>query len=150
MKKFLIPIITSAALVVPTVAHAQIIKSEPQAEAAGGAIAGGTAGGVTGAVVGGLIFGPLGAAIGGFAGATIGAEAGVQASSVDYVRLHPTDPVVIEGDIDVGYAVPEAIVIHPIEGDPAYGYFYTNDRVYFVDLSNRAVVYSPGIVVAAE
>lgn len=150
MKKFLIPIIASAALVVPTVAHAQIIKSEPQAEAAGGAVVGGTAGGVTGAVVGGLIFGPIGAAIGGFAGATIGAGAGIEATSVDYVRLHPTDPVVLDGEIDVGYAVPEAIVVHPIEGDPAHGYFYTNDRVYFVDLSNRAVVYSPGIVVAAE
>ncbi|CAN7400749.1 DUF1236 domain-containing protein [Devosia sp. LjRoot3] len=150
MKKFLIPIIASAALVVPTIAHAQIIKSQPEAEATGGAVVGGTAGGVTGAVVGGLIFGPIGAAIGGFAGATIGAGAGIEASSVDYVRLNPTDPVVLEGEIDVGYAVPEAIVIHPIEGDPAYGYFYTNDRVYFVDLSNRAVVYSPGIVVAAE
>ena len=150
MKKFLIPIIASAALIAPTVAHAQIIKSEPAAQATEGAVVGGTAGGVTGAVVGGLIFGPIGAAIGGFAGATIGAEAGVQATSVDYVRMHPTDPVVIDGAIDVGYAVPEAIVIHPIEGDPTYGYFYTNDRVYFVDLSNRAVVYSPGIVVAAE
>ena len=149
MKKFLIPIIASAALLAPTLAHAQIIKNANEAEA-GGAVVGGTAGGATGAIVGGLIFGPIGAAIGGFAGATIGAEAGVQASSVDYVRLHPTDPVVIDGTIDVGYAVPEAIVIHPIEGDPTYGYFYTNDRVYFVDLSNRAVVYSPGIVVAAQ
>lgn len=149
MKKFLIPIIASAALVVPTLAHAQIIKNSNEAEA-GGAVVGGTAGGVTGAVVGGLIFGPIGAAIGGFTGATIGASAGVEASSVDYVRLHPTDPVVIDGQIDVGYAVPEAIVIHPIEGDAAHGYFYTQDRVYFVDLSNRTVVYSPGVVVAAE
>lgn len=149
MKKLLITIVAAAALVVPTVAHAQIIKNSNEAEA-GGAVVGGTAGGVTGAVVGGLIFGPLGAAIGGFAGATIGAGAGIEAASVDYVRLNPTDPVVLEGDIAVGYAVPEAVVIHPIEGDPTYGYFYTNDRVYFVDLSNRAVVYSPGIVVAAE
>lgn len=149
MKKFLIPIIASAALVVPTVAHAQIIKNSNDAEA-GGAVVGGTAGGVTGAVVGGLIFGPIGAAIGGFAGATIGAGAGIEAASVDYVRLNPTDPVVLEGDVDVGFAVPEAVVIHPIEGDPTYGYFYTQDRVYFVDLSNRTVVYSPGIVVAAE
>ncbi len=149
MKKFLIPIIASAALVMPTVAHAQIIKNANEAEA-GGAVVGGTAGGVTGAVVGGLIFGPIGAAIGGFAGATIGAGAGIEAASVDYVRLHPTDPVVLEGDVDVGFAVPEAVVIHPIEGDPTYGYFYTQDRVYFVDLSNRTVAYSPGIVVAVE
>jgi hypothetical protein len=149
VKKFLIPIIASAALVVPTVAHAQIIKNTNEAEA-GGAVVGGTAGGVTGAVVGGLIFGPIGAAIGGFAGAVIGAEAGIQASSVEYVRLHPTDPVVVDGELVVGYAVPDTIVVHPIEGDPTYGYFYTEDRVYFVDLSNRTVVYSPGVVVAAE
>ncbi|SFV29820.1 Protein of unknown function [Devosia crocina] len=149
MKKFIIPIIASAALLAPTLAQAQIIKDSNEAEA-GGAVVGGTAGGVSGAIVGGLIFGPIGAAIGGFTGATIGAAGGVEASSVDYVRMHPTDPVVIDGTIDVGYAVPEAIVIHPIEGDPSHGYFYTNDRVYFVDMSNRAVVYSPGIVVAAE
>ena len=114
-----------------------------------GAAVGGTSGGVAGAVAGGLIFGPIGAVIGAFTGATIGAAAGVQASSVDYVRLHPTDPVVVEGNLDVGYVVPDTIVVHPIEGDPAYGYFYTQDRVWFVDLSNNTVVYSPGTVVAA-
>lgn len=115
-----------------------------------GAAVGGAAGGATGAVVGGLIFGPIGAVIGGFTGATIGASAGVEASSVEFVRLNPTEPVVIEGDIDVGFVVPEEIEIHPIEGDEVHGYFYTTDRVYFVDLSNRTVVYSPGTVVAAE
>lgn len=149
MKKLIIALMASAAIAAPTIAHAQIIKEGNEAEA-GGAVVGGTAGGATGAIVGGLIFGPIGAAIGGFTGATIGAEAGVEASSVDYVRMNPTDPVVIEGDIDVGYAVPEDIVIHEIDNDPNYGYFYTQDRVYFVDMSNRAVVYSPGIVVAAE
>lgn len=123
---------------------------EANVDADASAAAGGAAGGATGAVVGGLIFGPIGAVIGGFTGATIGASAGVQASSVDYVRLHPTEPVVIDGDIDVGFAVPETVEVHVIENDPAYGYFYTNDRVYFVDLSNRTVVYSPGTVVAAE
>ena len=150
MKKLFIALMASTLVLAPAISQAQIIKSEPEAEAAGGAVVGGTAGAATGAIVGGLIFGPIGAAIGGFAGATVGAGAGIEATSVDYVRLHPTDPVVIDGAIDVGYAVPEAIVIHPIEGDPTYGYFYTNDRVYFVDLSNRTVVYSPGLVVAAE
>lgn len=110
---------------------------------------GGTAGGVTGAVAGGLIFGPIGAIIGGFTGAVIGAEA-VSDDSIEYVRLHPTEPVVIEGDIDVGFVVPDAIELHAVENDTDYGYFYTNDRVYFVKLSDRTVVYSPGIVVAAE
>ncbi len=115
-----------------------------------GAAVGGVAGGATGAVVGGLVFGPLGAAIGGFTGAALGASAGVQESSVEYARLNPTEPVVIEGDIDVGFAVPDTVEVHVIENDPAYGYFYTQDRLYFVDLSNRTVVYSPGTVVAVE
>jgi hypothetical protein len=114
------------------------------------AAAGGAAGGVAGAVAGGLIFGPIGAVIGGFTGATIGAEAGISAADVDYVRLHPTEPVVIEGDVGVGYVVPEDVTIQVVQDDPKYGYFYTKDRVYFVDLSDRKVVYSPGVVVAGK
>ena len=110
---------------------------------------GGTAGGVAGAVTGGLIFGPIGAIIGGFTGAVIGAEA-VSDDSVEYVRVHPTEPVVLEGDVDVGYIVPDTVELHVVENDPDYGYFYTNDRVYFVKLSDRTVVYSPGVVVAGE
>lgn len=119
------------------------------ANADAGVAVGGTAGGVTGAITGGLIFGPIGAIIGGFTGAVIGAEA-VSANSVEYVRLNPTEPVVISGDVDVGFVVPDDVTLHVIDGDPDHGYFYTNDRVYFVELSNRTVVYSPGVVVAAE
>lgn len=145
MKKLLICVSAIALLGAP-IAQAQTADTDAEA----GAVVGGTAGGATGAVVGGLIFGPIGAVIGGFTGATIGASAGVEASSVEYVRLNPTEPVVIEGDIDVGFAVPAEIELHPIEGDETHGYFYTNDRVYFVNLSDRTVVYSPGVVVAAE
>ena len=113
------------------------------------AIVGGTAGGVSGAVAGGLIFGPIGAIIGGFTGAVIGAEV-VSDASVEYVRLNPTEPVVIEGELEVGYVVPDDVELHIIEGDPDHAYFYTNDRVWFVDLETRTVVYSPGIVVAAN
>jgi len=127
---------------------AQIIKSDPATDEDAGAAVGGTGGGVAGAIAGGLIFGPIGAVIGGFTGATIGAQVGVEATSVDYVRMHPTEPVIVDGDIVEGYEVPANIVINPIEGDSKYGYFYTQDRVYFVDLSNHTVVYSPGTVVA--
>ncbi|WP_052951410.1 DUF1236 domain-containing protein [Devosia soli] len=146
MKKIISGVIAVALLGMPAVAHAQIIKSDTDANAA----VGGAAGGATGAIVGGLIFGPIGAAIGGFTGATIGAAGGVEASSVDYVRLNPTDPVVIDGSVDVGYVVPDTVELHTIDGDSKYGYFYTNDRAYFVDLSNRTVVYSPGTVVAVQ
>jgi hypothetical protein len=146
MKTIIFSAIAVTLLGMPAVAQAQIIKSDANANAA----VGGTAGGVTGAVVGGLIFGPIGAAIGGFTGATIGAAGGVQASSVDYVRLNPTEPVVISGDVAVGYVVPAEVKLHVIDGDNAHGYFYTNDRVYFVNMADRTVVYSPGTVVAVE
>lgn len=119
-------------------------------DAATKATVGGTTGGIAGAVTGGLIFGPIGAVIGGFTGATIGAQTGINSSTIDYVRLHPTDPVVVEGSVDTGYAVPDTVVIHKIDGDPDHGYFYTRDRVYIVDLSDRTVVYSPGTVVAGK
>jgi hypothetical protein len=115
-----------------------------------GTAVGGAAGGVGGAVAGGLIFGPIGAAIGGFTGAVLGANAAVDDDTVEYVRMHPTDPVAIEGDVDVGYVVPESVTIHRIEGDSDHGYFYTNDRVWIVDMSNRSVIYSPGTVVAEK
>lgn len=146
MKKLLLCVSALALMGAPVTALAQ----STDADADAGAVVGGTAGGATGAVVGGLIFGPIGAVIGGFTGATIGASAGVEASSVEYVRLNPTEPVVIDGSIDVGFVVPAEIQLHPIEGDEVYGYFYTNDRVYFVKLADRTVVYSPGVVVAAE
>lgn len=145
MKKLLLASVAVLTLISGPV-FAQTTNTDADADAA----VGGAAGGATGAVVGGLVFGPIGAVIGGFAGATLGASAGVEAGSVEYVRMHPTEPVVIDGDIDVGYQVPEDIEIHVIEGDDKHGYFYTEDRVYFVDLSDRTVVYSPGTVVAAE
>ena len=144
MKKLFLSVAVIAVLGAPAIANAQSANTDA------GAAGGGAAGGATGAVVGGLVFGPIGAVIGGFTGATIGASAGVQASSVEYARLNPTEPVVINGKIDVGYAVPAEIELHPIQDDPAYGYFYTNDRLYFVNLSDRTVVYSPGVVVAAK
>jgi len=146
MKKLLLASVAIVALTAANPAFAQIIKNDTEA----GAAVGGTTGGVGGAIAGGLIFGPIGAVIGGFAGAVIGAEAGVEASTVEYARLHPVEPIIVEGDITVGYQVPERIELQRVEGDDKYGYFYTQDRVYFVDLSDRTVVYSPGTVVATK
>jgi len=146
MKKLLIASIAALAISA-TPAFSQIIKDDSEAA---GATVGGATGGTAGAVVGGLIFGPIGAAIGGFTGAVIGAEAGVDASTVDYVRVNPVEPVVIDGTIDAGFVVPETVTIYPVEGNPSYGYFYTEDRAWIVDMSNRTVVYSPGTVVAVE
>ena len=150
MKNLLLASVAVFALAGPALAQAVVVQEVPQENTDAAATVGAGAGGATGAVVGGLIFGPIGAVIGGFAGASIGADAGVEATSVDYVRLNPTEPVVIQGDIDVGYVVPETVVVHTIENDPTYGYFYTNDRAYFVDMSDRTVAYSPGTVVAVQ
>lgn len=135
-------------LLLATVAVLTLSTGAAFAQDAGAAV-GGTAGGVTGAVTGGLIFGPIGAIIGGFTGAVIGSQA-LSDDAVEYVRVHPTEPVVIDGSVDVGYVVPDAVELHVVESDPDYGYFYTNDRVYFVKLSDRTIVYSPGTVVAGK
>lgn len=144
MKKLLIASLAVIAMASPAFAQ------DADADADGGAAVGGAAGGAAGAVAGGLIFGPIGAVIGGFTGAVIGAEAGVEASTIEFARLNPTEPVAIEGDIDVGFVVPAEVTIHEVEGDDQFGYFYTEDRLWIVNLEDRTVVYSPGTVVAAE
>jgi len=136
-------------LLLASVAVLALGAAPVMAQSDSGAVVGGTAGGVSGAVAGGLIFGPIGAIIGGFTGAVIGSSV-VSDDAVEYVRLNPTEPVVIDGSLDVGYAVPETVQLRVVESDPDYGYFYTEDRAYFVKLSDRTIVYSPGVVVAAK
>ena len=109
------------------------------AQSDAGAAVGGTAGGVTGAVAGGLIFGPIGAIIGGFTGAVIGASV-VSDASVEYVRTHPTEPVVIEGNLDVGYVVPDTVELRQIP-DYRYRYVYVNNQPALVDPGTRRIVY---------
>lgn len=140
MKKFLMA--TAAIL---ALSAAPVVAQDSDA----GAAVGGAAGGVSGAITGGLIFGPIGAIIGGFTGAVIGASV-VSEASVDYARANPIEPITVEGQLDVGYVVPAEIELRVVEGDEDYGYFYTEDRVWFVELETREIVYSPGTVVAAE
>ncbi len=147
MKKLLLASMAalSLAAALPAVAQDRVVGVQPDADA--GAVIGATGGGTTGAVVGGLLGGPIGAVIGGFAGATIGAEAGIATSSIDYVAAHPVEPIYFDGNADIGFVVPADVTVYPIEGDPAYGYVYANDRVWIVDLESRALVQSPGYLV---
>lgn len=147
MKKYLLASVALLTLAAAIPASAQDVLIGTEADVNGGAAVGATGGGVTGAVVGGLIGGPIGAVIGGFAGATIGAEAGVQASSVDYVVANPVEPIYLDGAADIGFVVPADVTVYPIQGDPAYGYVYANDRVWIVDMQTRAFVQSPGYLV---
>jgi hypothetical protein len=112
-----------------------------------GAVVGGTAGAVTGGTIGFFLGGPIGAVIGGFTGATLGGAAGVSASSVDYASNNPIDTVIIDGDLDVGYVVPDDVTIAEVPDDPRYGYIYANNRVYIVDRDSREVVQSPGFLI---
>lgn len=59
----------------------------------------------------------------------------------DYVIAHPSDPVVIEGDVSQGYVLPERIVVRPIPESPGYGYIYVDGRPVIVSMENRRVVY---------
>ncbi len=111
-----------------------------------GVAVGGTAGAVTGAIVGG----PVGAVVGGFAGAVLGTAAAVPEPAVDYVVANPVEPVVIEGSVSAGMAVPEAVALTPIPDYPEYAYVYVDGRPVLVRIENREVVYSPGYVVAPQ
>jgi hypothetical protein len=141
MKTKLTSILLASSTALALIAAPALAQSDSETAAAG------VTGSIAGAVTGGLIFGPIGAIIGGFTGAVIGTEV-VDDDAVEYARLNPSDPIEVEGNVEVGYVVPDDIELRIVEGDPDHGYFYTNDRVYFVDLESRTVVYSPGTVVA--
>jgi hypothetical protein len=137
MRKLLLAGVALAALTISAPALAQ------DADAAAGA----TVGGATGGTIGFLLGGPIGAIIGGWAGAVIGADAAVSADSVRFAGENPVEPVLIQGEITVGAVVPAEVTIHPIEGDDKFGYFYTSNRVWIVDLETRTVVQSPGFLI---
>ncbi|SFZ84188.1 Protein of unknown function [Devosia enhydra] len=118
------------------------------AQSNGAAVGGATAGGATGGTIGFLLGGPVGAIIGGFAGAVIGSEAAVSAESVAYAGNNPVDPIYIDGGIEVGAVVTDGVTVYPIQGDPDFGYFYANGRVYIVDLATNEIVQSPGYAVS--
>lgn len=144
MRKILLASV--AALALSASATAVSAQDATPSERAG-AVVGTTAGAVTGGTIGFFLGGPVGAVIGGFTGAAIGGAAGVSAASVDYAANNPLDPVYIDGSVDVGYVVPEDIVIAEVPDDPAYGYIYANNRVYIVDRNTREIVHSPGYIV---
>jgi hypothetical protein len=138
MKKLLLSGVAIMALAIATPSMAQ---------STGAALGGATAGGATGGTIGFLLGGPIGAIVGGFAGAVIGSDAAVSAESVAYAGNNPVDPIYIDGGVQLGW-VADGVEIYPIEGDPNYGYFYANGRVYIVDLQTREVVQSPGYAVS--
>jgi hypothetical protein len=59
----------------------------------------------------------------------------------DYVIAHPSDPVVIEGDVAIGTAVPEDVQLVPIPDSPDYAYIYIDKQPIIVSRKDRKVVY---------
>ena len=59
----------------------------------------------------------------------------------EYVIAHPTDPVVIEGDVAIGTAVREDVKLVPIPDSPDYGYVYVDKQPVIVSMKDRKIVY---------
>jgi uncharacterized protein DUF1236 len=59
----------------------------------------------------------------------------------EYVIAHPTDPVIVEGDVAIGTAVPEDVKLVPIPDSPDYGYIYVDKQPVIVTMKDRKVVY---------
>lgn len=60
---------------------------------------------------------------------------------IGYIRKNPVDPVVLEGEVEVGYEVPADVVLQPVDGYQGYSYIYYDGRPYVVDTATRKVVY---------
>lgn len=140
MRKILLAGVALLALGAAAPAYAQSNKTT-------GAAVGGTAGAATGGTIGFFLGGPIGALIGGFTGAAIGTSVGVSAASIDYAATHPVDPIIIDAELDIDDEIGADVAIYDIEGDPAYGYVYANNRVYIVDKKTRVIVHSPGFAI---
>lgn len=136
----------------PPAAPAEETGKDPSVSASQneGQAAGAAAGMTTGAIAGAVVGGPIGAVIGGFAGAMIGNSAAVPEPAVQYVVANPVEPVTIDTEIREGVAVPETVELHPIPEHPDYAYVYTQDRPLIVRMSDRQVVYSPGMILPRQ
>ena len=64
----------------------------------------------------------------------------VPQASADFVLSNPVAPVEVEGDVVVGYVVPENVELTPVP-DSSYSYIYIGDRPALVDNSTRAVIW---------
>ena len=64
----------------------------------------------------------------------------VPQTSADYVLANPVDPIELQGDVVVGYVVPQDVQLAPVP-QSRYSYVYSGDRRILVDSSTRAVVW---------
>lgn len=123
----------------PTDAVPVVTYEQPQG--GGGAVAGAATGAVAGAIIGG----PIGAAIGGVAGAAVGGSAeGLASPPPDevrtYVQSNQLDPVYLDGEVVVGAALPESVVLTEVP-NYEYRYVYVNGQPVLVEPQSRRIVY---------
>ena len=64
----------------------------------------------------------------------------VPQASADFVLSNPVAPVEVEGDVVVGYVVPETVQLTPVP-DTSYSYIYIGNRPVLVDSSTRSVIW---------
>jgi hypothetical protein len=60
---------------------------------------------------------------------------------ITYVEKHPSDPVVIEGDLATGAMVPADIPLAEVPDQPRYSYIYVDDRPALVETETRRIVW---------
>jgi hypothetical protein len=64
----------------------------------------------------------------------------VPQTTVDYVMSNPIDPIEAQGDVVVGYVLPDGTEVSTIP-DSRFGYVYVDDRPALVDASTRTVIW---------
>ena len=65
----------------------------------------------------------------------------VSQSAADFAIANPVDPVNAEGDVLVGYVLPDGATITPVPDDPYYGYVYIDGRPALVENASRTVIW---------
>ena len=65
----------------------------------------------------------------------------VSQSAADFAIANPVDPVNAEGDVVVGYVLPQDVVISEVPEDPYYGYVYIDGRPALVESASRTIVW---------
>lgn len=93
-----------------------------------------------GAVAGALIAGPAGAAVGAAVSSAAAYEADVGPQLVAYIEQNPVDPVYLDGELVVGAAVPDSVVIHELPEEDDFAYLNVNGVPVVVDSDSRKIV----------
>lgn len=127
MRNALFATVAAAALAFPAAAFAQ----------SSGTVGGAAGGAAAGAVVGG----PVGAAVGGVAGAAAGTVLDPPPAEVKTYVVHEDTPsVTVEGDVAVGYVVPDTVELHTVPRYEKYRYTVINKHRVIVDPQTRKVI----------